>query len=73
MAAPSTLTISYISAFTNGVGSANTTVTLTIRAGEDYNASVHNIFLEGGFWFTPPTTGVLTWVPWGEITSITAQ
>jgi hypothetical protein len=73
MAAPNTLIVSYISSYTAGVGSANATVTLTIRTGEDYNASVHNIFLEGGFWFTPTSTGVLTFIPWGEITSITAQ
>jgi hypothetical protein len=72
MAAPTTLTVSYVSAYTNGVGSANTTVTLTIRAGEDYSASIHNIFLEGGFFLTS-ATGVLTFIPWNQITSITAQ
>jgi hypothetical protein len=73
MAAPTTLIVSYISAYASGLATANTTVTLTIRTAEDYNASVRNIFLAGGFWFTPTSTGVLTFIPWGEITSITAQ
>lgn len=65
MAAPTTLTVT----FTGGSGSP---ATLTIRAGEDQYASVRNIFLAGGFW-TVLSTGVNQFVPWGLITSITAQ
>lgn len=64
MAAPTTLIISF-----SGTGSPQT---LQIRAGTDYNNAVHNIFLYGGFWFTS-SSGVLTFVLWSQITSITAQ
>jgi len=70
--APTTITITYVSAFTNGVGSAQSTATLPIRAGTDYNNTVRNIFLSGGFWFTS-ASGVPTFVPWGQVISITAQ
>ena len=65
MAAPTTVTITY-------TGSANSPQTLQIRPGTDYNNTIHNIYLSGGFWYTSPT-GVLSFVPWGQITSITAQ
>jgi hypothetical protein len=65
VAAPSTLII----VFTGGSGSPQT---LQIRAGEDFNNAVHNIFLEGGFWFVS-STGIETFVPWNAITGITAQ
>ena len=63
--AATTLTI----VFTSGTGSP---ATIPIRAGTDFNNAVHNMFLYGGFWFVNPT-GVQAFVPWGQITSITAQ
>jgi hypothetical protein len=62
MSAPTTLTISY---------GASSTQALAIPTGITYDQAVKNIYLAGGFWFTS-TAGVLTFVPWGEITSITA-
>jgi len=70
MAAPSTLTITY----SGGSGSPQT-VTLPKPDNtnpQDYTLAVRNIFLNGGFWYTS-STGVANFVPWGEITSITAQ
>jgi hypothetical protein len=65
MAAPTTLVITY-------TGGANSPQTISIRAGTDQNNAVHNIFLYGGFWYASPA-GVQIFVPWGQITSITAQ
>jgi hypothetical protein len=60
---PTQLTISY------GTSSQQT---LPIRAGEDFNNAVRNIFLYGGFWFVS-STGIETFVPRNAITGITAQ
>jgi hypothetical protein len=65
MAAPTNLIVT----FTGGTGSP---VTVQIRASSDYNAMVHNWFLNGGLWFTN-SSGVLQFIPWATITFITAQ
>lgn len=63
MAAATTLIVNY------GTSSSQT---LTIANGIDYSQAVLNIVRGGGFWFTD-ATGLLTWIPLGEITKITAQ
>jgi hypothetical protein len=69
MASPSTLTINYAS-------SSTATVPIISGAGgggaSDYAQMVQNIVKGGGVWITS-SLGVLTWIPLGEITSITAQ
>jgi len=65
VAAPTNLVIT----FTNPTGSPQT---VQIRAGTDFYSAVHNVFLNGGFWFLS-STGVQTFCPWGQITGITAQ
>jgi hypothetical protein len=69
MASPSTLTINYAS-------SSTATVPIISGAGgggaSDYAQMVQNIVKGGGVW-TTSSAGVLTWIPLGEITSITAQ
>ena len=70
MAIPSTLTVT----FSGGTGSPVTIPIPTPSAGVplDFTLAVRNIFQNGGFWFAN-STGVQAFVPWGEITSITAQ
>lgn len=70
MAAPTTLTVSYISAFTNGVGSANTTVTQPIAV--DPTTSLLNLARSGGLLFSD-ATNVLTFIPLTQITKVTFQ
>jgi hypothetical protein len=70
MAAPTSLTITY----SGGSGSPQS-VTLAKPDGTtpmDFTLATRNIFLAGGFWYAS-ATGVNTFVPWGQITSITAQ
>ena len=70
MAAPSTLTITY----TGGSGSPQT-VTIPKPDGtnpQEPTLAVRNIFLNGGFWFVS-ATGVQSFVPWSQISSITTQ
>lgn len=69
MAAPTTLTVTY----SGGSGSPQT-VTLPKPDNVnpiDFTMYVRNAFLAGGFWFS--INGVNTFVPFGEVTSITAQ
>lgn len=79
MAQPATLTISY----TGGSGSPQTIPIPTPIAGSvggvaqtvmpaDFTLAVRSIYQNGGFWYLS-ATGVNTFVPWGSITSITAQ
>jgi hypothetical protein len=76
MAAPTTLTISYISAYTNGIASAQSTATYTIPAVSgtsiDYTLAVKNILESGGVW-TVNASGLNQFIPWNEIFGITAQ
>ncbi|MFZ0520331.1 MAG: hypothetical protein WAL95_04875 [Candidatus Acidiferrales bacterium] len=68
MAASTTLSISW--------GSGPTTTTIPIPANVDYSQATRNIFIAGGFWYTPasgPSQGVLSFVPVSQITSVTAQ
>lgn len=70
MAAPSTLTVT----FTGGSGSP-ATVQIPKPDGtnpQEFTLAVRNIFLNGGFWIIL-ATGANQFVPWGVITSITAQ
>ena len=39
--------------------------------GLDYTNAILNIVRNGGFWFTDPT-GLLTYIPFSQITKITA-
>jgi hypothetical protein len=77
MSAPSTLTVSYISAYTSGGDpSATSTATVpipTVGVGQpiDYTQAVRNIFITGGLWIV--SAGIQSFIPWGEIFSITAQ
>jgi hypothetical protein len=67
---PTTLIITY----TGGTGSPYTYVLPTPFVGVpvDYSLAVRNILLAGGFWSTN-ASGVQAFVPWSQITSITAQ
>jgi hypothetical protein len=65
MAAPTTIIVT----FTGGTGSP---ATITITLGVDYTQFVHNAFLNGGIWFTNPL-GALSFIPFSQITLITAQ
>ena len=70
MAAPSTLAVT----FTGGSGSP-ASIPIPKPDGtnpQDFALAVRNIFLNGGFWFAN-SSGVQAFVPWGQITSITAQ
>ena len=68
MAAPSNLTISY--------GSSSTAVVAIPTTGSgtpiEPTQAIRNIANAGGFWFTD-TSGVFTWIPYGQITKVTAQ
>jgi hypothetical protein len=70
MSAPTTLTISYGSSKTATVPIPTTGANAPV----DYTLAVRNIFLAGGFWFFDGTqsTPVETFVPWDEISLITA-
>jgi hypothetical protein len=72
MAAPNTLTVSYISAYTNGIASAQATATVSIPAGIDCTRHVVNIRVAGGLWIAN-ASGVNQFIPWNQITGITAQ
>ena len=70
MSAPSTLTVT----FTGGSGSPQT-VQIPKPDGtnpQDFTLATRNIFLNGGFWFVS-STGVQSFVPWNQITLVTAQ
>ena len=53
---------------------APSTLTITYSGGSpiDFTLAVRNIFLNGGFWYVS-ATGVQNFVPWNQITSVTAQ
>jgi hypothetical protein len=74
MAAPTTLTITFVSTLPSTTSTA--TVPITSGAGgggeTDYSMMARNLVRAGGFWFTS-TTGVVTWIPLAQIVSITAQ
>ena len=74
MAAPTTLTVSYISAYTNGIASAQATATVSIPAGIDYSQAARNIKLAGGVWIanTSGASPFNQFIPWHEIISVTA-
>ena len=78
MSVPTTLTITY----TGGANSPQTIPIPVQSAGAvagvanpvmpmDFTLAVKNIFLQGGFWVV--NAGVNTFIPWGQITTITAQ
>jgi hypothetical protein len=82
------ITVSYISAYTNGVGSANTTVTIPIpssltaldsgqTAASQTGSSAFDILLAGitkrkGVTFAD-SSGIQTFIPLSQITKITAS
>jgi secreted protein with Ig-like and vWFA domain len=70
MAAPTTLTIT----FAGGSGSPQTITLPKPSTGVpmDYTLFVRNAFLSGGFWYVS-SGGANTFVPWGQVTAITAQ
>jgi hypothetical protein len=73
MATPTTITLTYLT-YTNASPTVISiaTATITIRAGEDFNNSMHNIALEGGAWIIN-SSGVEQFIPFGQIVSATAQ
>jgi hypothetical protein len=60
---PTTLVISY---------GTSSTATLSIPAGIDFTQATRNLATGGGFWFVS-AAGVQTFIPWSQITQITAQ
>jgi hypothetical protein len=64
MANPTIVTIT----FTGGSGSP---VTLNISSASDFRSFVRNGFIAGGFWFM--NAGTESFIPWGQITNLTAQ
>jgi hypothetical protein len=69
MAAPTTLTVTY----TGGSGSPQT-IALPKPDGtnpQEFTLAVRNAFLNGGFWVV--IAGVNSFIPWGQVTSISAQ
>jgi hypothetical protein len=82
MAQPTTLTITYISTPPSTTSQVTIQIPTPIAGSvggvaqtvvpQDFTQAVRNIFENGGFWFVS-ATGVNTFVPWGQITSITAQ
>jgi len=68
MAAPTTITITYIST----PPSTTSTVTLPIPANSDYSTSFLNAARAGGVTFSD-ASGTLTFVPIEQIVKITAQ
>jgi|HubBroStandDraft_6_1064221.scaffolds.fasta_scaffold07177_12 hypothetical protein len=69
--AQQTITISYVSAFTSGLGSANTTVTVNVPTGIDPTQHVRNGYLSGGFW-TTSATGSQLFIPANQVFQITS-
>lgn len=78
MSVPTSLTVT----FTGGSGSPQTIPIPTQSAGSvagvanpvvpmDFTLAVKNLFLQGGFWVV--LAGINTFIPWAQITSITAQ
>jgi hypothetical protein len=66
---PTTLTITY----TGGSGSPQTySIPKVSGVAIDFTQAVKNLLIAGGFWFVS-ATGVNTFVPYAQITSITAQ
>ncbi len=71
MASPTTITISYVTTFTNGVPTANATATVPVPTGIDWTQHVRNIYHAGGFTFVS-AAGVNTFIPTNQIISITS-
>ena len=69
--AQQTVTISYRSAYTNGIATANTTATVNVPVGCTPDQHIANIFRAHVFSFTDPT-GVLTFIATSEIFKITS-
>jgi hypothetical protein len=72
MSVPTTLTITYASAFTAGVPSAQASYTYTLPKADnvtpmDYTLATRNIQKSGGLWISQQ------FVPWEQILSIVAQ
>jgi hypothetical protein len=68
MAAPTTLTITFI----GGSGSPATYAIPKVSGTPiDFTQAVRNLLIAGGFWFVS-ATGVSSFVPFGQITPITA-
>jgi hypothetical protein len=67
MASPTTVTVTYIST----LPSTTSTAQLNIPSGGDYGSFVRNMVMNGGVWVT--LAGVYTFIPMGQIVSITAQ
>jgi secreted protein with Ig-like and vWFA domain len=70
MAAPTQIVITY----TGGSGSPQTITLPKPSTGVpmDYTLFVRNAFSAGGFWYVS-SGGVNTFVPWNQVTAITAQ
>jgi hypothetical protein len=66
-------TISYVSAYTNGVATANASVTVPVAV--DPTTTLLNLARSGGILFADAanvsTPGLLTWIPLLQITKVT--
>ncbi len=65
---PSTVTITYVST----LPSTTSTAQLNIPSGSDYGSFVRNMVMNGGVWISS-AAGVLTFIPMGQVVSVTAQ
>jgi hypothetical protein len=88
MSAPTVLTVSYISAYTNGIATANATVTIPVRSSlqgldsgqtaagqtgfEAFDTLLAAITKRKGVRFSD-SSGVPTFIPLSQITKITAS
>lgn len=72
---PTTVTLTYVTSPPTVIAGVTQTATATlpVRTAEDYTSTIRNICLYGGFWSTSPTTGIISFVPWSQITAVTAQ
>jgi hypothetical protein len=69
---PSTYTFTFlVYSSANPAVIVTATATIPIPSPPDYSSGLLTIYKGGGFWYT--SGGVLTFVPWGMVTSVSAQ
>jgi hypothetical protein len=67
------MTVTYISTLPSTTSTVTVPIPSTGSAAQpDWAMAVQNLVRAGGIWVTS-ATGVLTWIPYGEITLITVQ
>jgi hypothetical protein len=70
---PTTLTVTYISTLPSTTSQVTVPIpTPTANMPLYFGEAVRNIFLQGGLWAVN-STGVNQFIPWSQISSITAQ